>query len=193
MAKQTGPVKIAGTIGNICFYEMDGKHYARLKSSLKGKRVKKDPAFQLTMMYAGWLAKASKIASVVYASLPEKEHRQYRIMTGIAMKMLKAGAAPEDIVDHLAEMYIPAVSEEEAIPELCDTSEERSLPQRCDISKETPLPQLCTTSEEQPTLCVTAAGKLAYIRNTNTHNFPIKKTAPDNRGRLTITYIENTS
>ncbi len=112
MAKQTGPVKIVGTIGNICFYEMDGEYYARLKSSLKGKRVKKDPAFQLTMMYAGWLAKASKIASVVYASLPEKEHQQFRAMTGIAMKMLKAGAAPEDIVDHLVEMYTVHVTAE---------------------------------------------------------------------------------
>lgn len=127
MAKQIGPVKIVGTIGNICFYEMDGKHYARLKSSLKGKRVKKDPAFRLTMMYAGWLAKASKIASVVYASLPEKEHQQYRTMTGIAMKMLKAGTEPEDIVDHLVEMYFPRVpyvaSEERSLSSLCVTSE----------------------------------------------------------------------
>lgn len=105
MAKQTGDIKLTGTKGNITFYKMKGKYYARLKSSLKGKRVKKDPAFRLTMMYAGWLAKASKIASVVYASLPEKEHQQYRTMTGIAMKMLKAGAAPEDIVDHLVNMY----------------------------------------------------------------------------------------
>jgi len=140
MAKQIGPVKIVGTIGNICFYEMDGKHYARLKSSLKGKRVKKDPAFRLTMMYAGWLAKASKIASVVYASLPEKEHQQYRTMTGIAMKMLKAGAEPEDIVDHLVEMY--------------------TVPVTADVVGH---------QEESPTMYVTAEGILKYpLRRTIT-------------------------
>lgn len=119
MARQTGKIKLTGTKGNITFYEMDGKYYARQKSSLTGKRVKKDPAFRLTMMYAGWLAKASKIAAVVYSSLPEdeREHHQYRTMTGIAMKMLKAGAEPEMIVDHLVNIYIPTI--------LCVNSEGR--------------------------------------------------------------------
>ncbi|MRG45165.1 hypothetical protein GFS24_08565 [Chitinophaga sp. SYP-B3965] len=107
MARQIGIKKITGTKGNITFYKMNGEYYARMKSSLKGKRVKKDPAFRLTMMYAGWLKKASKIASVVYRALPEdeREHHQYRTMTGIAMKMLKAGIEPEMIVDHLDGLY----------------------------------------------------------------------------------------
>lgn len=41
MAKQIGPVFITGTIGDICFYKMDGQYYARMKSSLSSKRVKR--------------------------------------------------------------------------------------------------------------------------------------------------------
>jgi len=107
MAKQTGPIKITGTIGNICFYEMDGKFYARLKSSLTGKRVKKDPRFRLTMVYADLLVQASKLASCCYRSLPEEEraHPMYRALTGLAMKMLKAGMDPEEIAIHLNGVY----------------------------------------------------------------------------------------
>lgn len=111
MGRQTGTIKITGTKGNITFYRMNGKYYARKKSSLTGKRVKKDPAFKLTMMYAGWLKKASKIAAAVYQLLneEEREHSQYRTMTGIAMKMLKAGVEPDVIADHLLEQYMPPV------------------------------------------------------------------------------------
>lgn len=43
MARQIGDIIITGTIDDITFYEMDGKGYARHKSSLTGKRVKRDP------------------------------------------------------------------------------------------------------------------------------------------------------
>ena len=100
MAKQVGPIKITGCYDNICFYKMDGEYYARLKSSLTGKRVKKDPRFRRTMEYAGWLGQASKIASAVYRSLPpeKKEKGLYRMMTGQAMQWLKEGKPKEDIL-----------------------------------------------------------------------------------------------
>lgn len=99
MAKQTGPVKLEGTIGNICFYKMGDEYYARLKSSLKGKRVKKDPRFRRTMEFAGMLKQASRIASGCYACIPkeEREHAMYRALTGMAMQMLKVGISPEEI------------------------------------------------------------------------------------------------
>jgi len=91
MAKQIGPFKLAGCYDNICFYKMDGQYYARTKSSLNGKRIKKDPAFGETMRYAGLLGKASKIASIIYRNLPKekKEHGLYRKLTGQAMRLLK--------------------------------------------------------------------------------------------------------
>lgn len=115
MARQTGEIKIVGTIGNICFYEMEGKFYARLKSSLTGKRVKKDPRFKRTMEYAGMLVIASRLASRCYRSLPEetKVHEMYRALTGMAMKMLKVGMDAEEIAMHLEGVY---KKEEEKIP-----------------------------------------------------------------------------
>ncbi|KAA2244436.1 hypothetical protein F0L74_00160 [Chitinophaga agrisoli] len=93
MAKQAGPVFITGTHNGISFYKMDGEYYARRKSSLSGKRVKKDPAFTLTMVYAGILGQASAIAAAVYRTLPpeRKQHRLYRAMTGTANRLLKQG------------------------------------------------------------------------------------------------------
>jgi hypothetical protein len=114
MAKQIGTVKVVGTIGNICFYKIGDEYYARLKSSLTGKRVKKDPRFRRTMEYAGMLVLASRLASCCYRSLPEeeREHAMYRVLTGMAMQMLKAGMEEKKIAIHLQGVY----KKEEKIP-----------------------------------------------------------------------------
>lgn len=44
-----------GTIANIVVYTRWGNHYIRTKSTLTGKRVKKDPVFKNTMAEAGFL------------------------------------------------------------------------------------------------------------------------------------------
>ena len=81
MAKQAGTYHITGCFDNLCFYEMEGKYYVRLKSSLTGKRVKKDPSFKRTMQYAALLGSASAIASAVYRALPEsKGIALYRVL-----------------------------------------------------------------------------------------------------------------
>ena len=105
MAKQCGPIFITGLCDNLCFYQMEGKYYVRMKSSLNGKRVKTDPAFAGTMQYAGLLANASKISSVVYRSLPEgtKTKGLYRKFMGKAMRWLKAGHDPEEVMVLLGE------------------------------------------------------------------------------------------
>jgi hypothetical protein len=93
MAKQSGPHFITGTVEGICFYRMNGRYYARRKSSLSRKRVKKDPAFAMTRMYAGLMGQASRIAAAVYRSLPRKQrkHALYRALTGKAFQALKEG------------------------------------------------------------------------------------------------------
>lgn len=96
MAKQIGPFKITGCYDNICFYKMDGQYYARTKSSLDGKRVKKDPAFWETRWHSDLLAKSSKIAAAVYRSLP-KEKGLFRKLTGQAMRLLKEGKTTEEV------------------------------------------------------------------------------------------------
>jgi hypothetical protein len=103
MAKQLGILTITGCHDNLLFYAMEGIPYVRKKSSLSGKRVKKSKAFQLTMVYAGIMAQASKIASSVYRQIP-KEKREvafFRTLTGIAQKLIRKGISEEDVYEQL--------------------------------------------------------------------------------------------
>jgi hypothetical protein len=91
MAQQCGILTITGTIGAICFYRMADQYYARQKSSLDGKRVKKDPAFKETMRYAGLMAEASVTASAFYRLLPveKRKRRNFQLLTGKVLQLLK--------------------------------------------------------------------------------------------------------
>lgn len=99
---------VTGTIGPICIYKMHGQYFLRTRSSLTGKRVKKDPAFRKTMMYAALLGKASRIGSAVYAMLPSerKQHGLYRKLTGEAMQWLKYQWEEKDIIEYLQQQYL---------------------------------------------------------------------------------------
>ncbi|MGY5354196.1 hypothetical protein [Wenyingzhuangia sp. IMCC45467] len=48
MAKQTGIIKLKGTIGGISFYKTTDGHLAREKGGVDAERIKNDPAFQRT-------------------------------------------------------------------------------------------------------------------------------------------------
>ena len=98
-----GLIKITGTIDHICFYKLEEEYYARSKSTLDGKKVKRDTAFKETMKNARLLAKASVIGSLAYRLLPkEKKGRKiYQQLTGKAMKMLRNGVKEDDILQQL--------------------------------------------------------------------------------------------
>ena len=46
MAKQTGIIKLKGTIGDISFYKSADGHLARSKGGVDKNRIANDPAFQ---------------------------------------------------------------------------------------------------------------------------------------------------
>lgn len=48
MAKQTGLLKIKGTLDNVTFYKSKDGHIAKMKTSLDGERIKNDPSFART-------------------------------------------------------------------------------------------------------------------------------------------------
>jgi hypothetical protein len=104
MAKQKGPKFITGTIGGLTYYKLEGTYYVRKKSTLSRKRVKRSPAFQRTMEYAGLLGQASKLASVAYRMLPREKQKveRYRGMTGKAMQLLKEGLDTEEVQARLS-------------------------------------------------------------------------------------------
>lgn len=112
MAKQIGPFKLQGCYDNICFYKMDGQYFARTKSSLDGKRVRRDPAFKETMRYAGLLGRASKLAAIVYRALPQekKEPGLYKKLTGQVIRMLKEGKMEKEVLELLQPMKVKKVS-----------------------------------------------------------------------------------
>jgi hypothetical protein len=109
MPKQKG-LFITGTYNGICYYKMNGQYYCRRKSTLSRKRVKRSPAFKLTMKYAGLLGQASQVAAEVYRSLPraQRKHALYREWTGQAMQLLKAGMEATMVVEQLRKQCAPA-------------------------------------------------------------------------------------
>jgi hypothetical protein len=86
-------------------YKMGGKYYARMKSSLRGKRVKRDVAFKETMRYAVLLANTARLASQLYRELPVESRgiRVYRSLTGKAMRLLKEGKTAKEILSMLSQ------------------------------------------------------------------------------------------
>lgn len=108
MAHQIGNLFHVGTIEDVCFYKIDGQYYVRMKSSLTGDIVKTSRRFRNTMRSAGLLARASKIASAIYAQLPQgwKHFCMYRSFTGEAMYLLKAGRTDKEATQVLWKTYI---------------------------------------------------------------------------------------
>jgi len=108
MGKQAGPDYITGTVGDRTYYKLNGQYLVRAKSTLSRRRVKRSPAFQRTMEYAGWLAQASKVASEVYRMIPRERRRveKYRAMTGMAMTLIKEGMDRDMVKSRLIEKYV---------------------------------------------------------------------------------------
>jgi hypothetical protein len=186
MAKQQGPNFITGTVGGICFYSMDGKFYARRKSSLSKKRVKNDPAFELTRVYAGLMGRASKIASAVYQTLPRdtRKHELYRALTGKALQSLKEGLDETAVKERLlAELAVtkPAPKPERPIVVMPGKSVVRTVWQqggKIVVECKAPVAATTTTEKKRPRVCG-SAWKQARRR------------AVDNSGQLTWTVIRS--
>ena len=103
MPRQVGIIKLTGTYGDVTFYKFRGDYYARMKSSLDGKRVLRDRSFANTRRHASQLAMASKMASEVYRSFTGRERKveYFREMTGMAKKALHKGKSEEEVKEML--------------------------------------------------------------------------------------------
>lgn len=87
---------------------MQGRYYARSKSSLTAERVKNDPRFEPTMKQAGIMARASKLGAAAYKTMPAycKEFLHYRMLTGKANLLLKEGLSEEEILERLIREHV---------------------------------------------------------------------------------------
>ena len=98
MAKQVGPIFLVRTIDDLIFYKMDGKYYVRMKPSFPD--IRRSPRFRGTMRSARRMGRASEIGAALYAELPGglKQFSQYRVLTGVAFRLLKAGKTEEEVL-----------------------------------------------------------------------------------------------
>ena len=102
------PPPFTGTKYGVTVYQLpDGKYYVRMKSSITGERIKKEPAFKGFRKSSGRMSEASPIASFVYQQLPVKNYPLYREMTGKAMLWLKEGISATEITNRLIKEYLP--------------------------------------------------------------------------------------
>jgi hypothetical protein len=102
MAKQSGPIKVTGTVQGLTFYKLEGNYYVRQKSSLTRKRVKTDPAFANTRKENDLMALASSTASRVYQQLkPNSKVHQYRKLTAEAKRLYRQGLKPATVTRRL--------------------------------------------------------------------------------------------
>jgi len=101
MAKQVGPIFLERTIDNLIFYKMDGKYYVRMVPSFPD--IRRSPRFRGTMRSAWRMGRASRIGAALYAALPGglKQFSQYRVLTGAAFHLLKAGKTDEEALSLL--------------------------------------------------------------------------------------------
>ena len=105
MAKQAEGF-IVGTYDDITFYKMGEGYYARMKTSLTGKKFWKHKAFEGSRRSCNRFGRGNKLASMVYKEIPE-EQRKYALfcsMKTAAIAMIKMGKCEEEVIDGLREM-----------------------------------------------------------------------------------------
>ena len=111
MAEVFAPFPIQRTMCNLTFYMIEGRNFVRKKSSLTRRKVLCSPQFKNTRHHASIMAKASKIGSLVYNTLPAywRQGWMYRSFTGEAYTMLKARKKEEEIQQLLMQRYVEPI------------------------------------------------------------------------------------
>ncbi len=64
MAKQSGLIKIKGTLDDVTFYKRQNSFLARMKGGIDGKRIKSDPRFQRTRENMAEFQEAASMAKL---------------------------------------------------------------------------------------------------------------------------------
>ena len=103
--KQSGDIRMTGTIdiSDLTLYRMNGQFYARTKSTLTGKRFRKDKVFEGSRRSSERFKRGNELASQVYQSMAE-EQRFYKLFCRLkreAVLFLKCGRTEEEVVKEL--------------------------------------------------------------------------------------------
>jgi len=91
MARQSGIIKLKGTIGDISFYKTSDGHLARLKGGVDANRIANDPAFQRTRENGSEFGRAGKGGKLIRNTMRVLlEHAKDKRLTGRLTKDLLA-------------------------------------------------------------------------------------------------------
>ena len=113
MAKQTGIIKLKGTIGGITFYKSQDGHLAREKGGIPADRMANDPAFQRTRENGSEFGTAGKAGKLLRTSLRAllvnaSDSRMVSRLTQQMVKVVQADATNErgkrNVIDGEAEL-----------------------------------------------------------------------------------------
>jgi len=113
MAKLKGPLKIKGTIGDITFSKTEDGYIAKEKTSIDGKRIASDPAFQRTRENNAEFGRAGKAGKVLRNAIRTllqnaKDKRVTSRLTTEMMRVVKADTTSprglRNVIDGEAEL-----------------------------------------------------------------------------------------
>lgn len=167
---------LTGTFDELCFYQMEGAYYVRRKSSLSGKRFKKDAAFAGSRRSAVRFGEGNRLASAVYR-LVAKERRAYALFCFLKRKsilLLKAGntlaEAEAALRACLADFGLTddMLQEKAGTPEVAPSSQKpKTSAPRCSGTKvfiKHKVPACKTVSSFYPTQYVLYSATVPYYR-----------------------------
>ena len=113
MARQTGIIKLKGTIGDITFYKSKDGHLARERGGIPADRIANDPAFQRTRENGEEFGTAGKAGKILRTSLRAlllnaSDSRMVSRLTQQMVKVVQADATSErgkrNVIDGEAEL-----------------------------------------------------------------------------------------
>jgi len=91
MARQTGVIKLKGTIGGISFYKSKDGHLAREKGGIEASRIRTEAAFQRTRENGAEFGRAGKAGKVLRNSIRAllQNAKDFRMVSRLTTEMVK--------------------------------------------------------------------------------------------------------
>lgn len=90
MARQRGPLKVQGTLGDINFYKSQDGYLVREKGGVDGKRIKKDPVFQRTRENGTEFGSAGRAGKLLRTAVrPLILNADNRVVSRLHQQMMK--------------------------------------------------------------------------------------------------------
>ena len=99
MARFTSKIRYSSCKSQVCTYSMKGKIYQRSKSSLTGERVKTDPVFKNTMMYAQIMKHSGHLSSLLHRKFSPRWKRKvkYKRLVSMAFRFFEKGYCTQEV------------------------------------------------------------------------------------------------